>query len=283
MVEVLSQTWQAKLADLIASSDTSLFIAAPFIKHAAAQWVLDSLKGQGPQRTTVVTDISADSVLGGSLDLNALLLFSDSLRKLAIFDVRRLHAKVYVADEKQAIITSGNLTSAAFARNYEYGVVLTEPLMVRQVTRDMERYTNAGRQVSRKELANLEEVSLDLRRQYQRASGQVEAEARRGLARAWDEIAGNIGVPKGLYETGSARFKDPIVESLSSHEPLTTAQLCRVIQEAWPYLCDDTILRIAKDGSRKRQWRHDIHTAQETLQRNNVIRRDERGLWHIRR
>lgn len=284
MVEFLSRPWQTKLADLLASSDQSLLIATPYIKRDAAQWLLDTLTSRRqaqPIRTTVITDISPQSALNASLDLDALLLLATSLRRIAIFDVHRLHAKVYLADEKQAIITSANFTSSAFTANYEYGILVTDPEMVKKVSSDMRSYAGAGRQVTRAELARLDETTGDFRREYERATERAAEGARRELTREWDRIASTFGAPPGLHEIGSARFKGPIMKMLASQGPLTTKQLCEAIQAFWPYLCDDTLMRVAKDGTRKRQWRHDIHTAQETLQRAGMLRRDAKGLWHI--
>ena len=264
--------------------DESLLIATPYIKHDAAQWLLAELSARQREQSmqaTIMTDISPESSLSASLDIRALILFADYFQHVSIFDVRRLHAKVYVADEKQAIITSGNLTSSAFATNYEYGVIVTEPTMVKQVSKDLQDYAKAGRQVSRTELARLDEASRDLVAQYKQGAGRLGAGMRRELTNEWDKIATAFGAPLGLHETGSARFKGPIIEVLASRGPLTTKELCQVVQASWPYLCDNTLMRIAKDGTRKRQWRHDIHTAQETLQRQGVLRRDAQGLWRL--
>jgi hypothetical protein len=226
-----------------------------------------------------MTDISPESVIGASLDIDALLLFADNLQRVTVFDVHRLHAKVYVADEEQAIITSGNLTSSAFATNYEYGVMVTDPGMVKKVSKDMQNYAKAGRQVGRAELVRLSDASRDFLGRYQQTSGRLETGARRELTREWDKIAASFGAAPGLRETGSARFKAPIIEVLTSLGPLTTRELCQAIQASWPHLCDDSLMRVARDGTRKRRWRHDVHTAQETLQRSGLLRRDARGLW----
>ena len=285
-VQLLSRPWQAKLVDLLASSKESLLIATPYIKHGAAEWLLDELSGRRRGQsieTTIMTDISPASVLDAGLDIHALVLFADRVQPVTIFDVHRLHAKVYVADERQAIITSGNLTSSAFTANCEYGVLVTEPKVVKKVRRDMDDYASAGRQVSRAELARLDEVSRDFVGQYQRSAGRLDTGARRELTREWKKIAATFGAGPRPHEAGSARFKGPIIEVLTSRGPLTTKRLCEVIQSSWPNLCDDSLIRVAKDGTRKRRWRHDIHTAQETLQRSGLLRRDAEGLWHIGR
>ena len=264
--------------------DESLLIATPYIKHDAAQWLLAELHGRQREESiqaTIMTDVSPESALNASLDIGALLLLADHLTRVSIFDIHRLHAKVYIADEKQAIITSGNLTSSAFSTNYEYGVIVTEPTMVKRVSDDLQDYAKAGRQVSRAELARLDEATRDFVTQYRQGAGRLGAGMRRDLTNEWDRIATAFGAPLGLHETGSARFKGPIIEVLTSRGPLTTKELCEVVQASWPYLCDNTLMRMAKDGTRKRQWRHDIHTAQETLQRQGVLRRDAQGLWRL--
>lgn len=283
-IQLVSRQWQASLADLLAESDESLLLATPYMKYGAAEWVVDRLSSRTrppPSRTTILTDISPASTLGSSLDLGALLLFAKTLPGVTIFDVQRLHAKVYVAPDKRAIVASGNLTSSAFSTNHEYGVVVTDPEVARQVHSDMQACARLGRQVSPDELVRLDEASRGLVAHYQRSAEPLGAGMRRELAIEWDNIAADFGAPSGLHEMGSARFKGPIVEALASRGPLTTKQLCQAIQLSWPYLCDDTLMRVARDGSRKRQWRHDVHTAQETLQRADVLRRDTAGLWHL--
>ena len=283
-LKFVSRGWQTSLADLLADAEESLLLATPYIKCDAAEWLVHTLSGRGrppPSQTTVMTDISPASTLGASLDLGALLLFAQTLPGVTIVHVQRLHAKVYVARDKRAIIASGNLTPSAFARNHEYGVVVTDPQAVTKVYSDMQDYARLGRQVSRDELVRLNEASRDLVVKHQRSAERLGEGIRRELAIEWDKIAAHFGAPSGLHEMGSARFKGPIVEVLASRGPLATKQLCQAIQKSWPYLCDDALMRVAKDGSKKRQWRHDVHTAQETLQRAGLLRRDVTGLWHL--
>ena len=66
-----------------------------------------------------------------------------------------LHAKVFVADETAAIVTSGNLTRSALDRNLEYGVLLREPDLVRAVRGHMLSFERLGSQVDATTLAEL--------------------------------------------------------------------------------------------------------------------------------
>jgi len=284
MIQLVARPWQEQLGALASSSKFSFHLAAPYIKRAPAEWLLRNLtagKNKESLNTTVVTDISADNVLGAGLDIDALLFFADNLEQTRIFDVPRLHAKVFIADARRAIVTSGNLTTAAFVANYEYGVYVSDAKLVRGIVTDVERYARSGRQVGRVELARLTRLSKDLRKDFQQSIAKDRARAREVFDNERIKVASGLGIPPESLEAGSVRFKRPIMETLASEGPLSTKELCAIVQLAWPELCDDTVLRVAKDGSRKRQWRHDIHTAQETLQRGGLIERDGQGRWRV--
>jgi phosphatidylserine/phosphatidylglycerophosphate/cardiolipin synthase-like enzyme len=46
-----------------------------------------------------------------------------------------LHAKATVADEQAALVTSANLTEAAFDRNIEVGILTRDQLLAASLTR----------------------------------------------------------------------------------------------------------------------------------------------------
>jgi len=55
-----------------------------------------------------------------------------------------LHAKVYIADDTEAVVTSANMTDSGLAHNFEYGVRFSEPSVVRQIRQDVEAYALLG-------------------------------------------------------------------------------------------------------------------------------------------
>ena len=65
-------------------------------------------------------------MLSGSFDIAALCFLQNSLRRCEVVNVPRLDAKVYVADEACAIVTSANLTPSGLDLNLEYGIGLTD-------------------------------------------------------------------------------------------------------------------------------------------------------------
>ena len=47
--------------------------------------------------------------------------------------VSQLHAKIYVVDRKEAIVTSANLTKGGIDDNYEAGIWLNDPAVLKEI------------------------------------------------------------------------------------------------------------------------------------------------------
>ncbi len=50
-----------------------------------------------------------------------------------IIQVALLHAKIYMVDRKEAIVTSANLTKGGTESNYEGGIWLKDPAMLKEI------------------------------------------------------------------------------------------------------------------------------------------------------
>lgn len=69
-----------------------------------------------------------------SSDINALKTILQ--KGGAVYNFQRLHAKIYLFDDKKAIITSANLTYSGLKRNFEYGVLIDELSLVSSICKD---------------------------------------------------------------------------------------------------------------------------------------------------
>jgi phosphatidylserine/phosphatidylglycerophosphate/cardiolipin synthase-like enzyme len=49
--------------------------------------------------------------------------------------VALLHAKIYMADRKEAIVTSANLTKGGTEANYEGGIWVKDPVVLKEICR----------------------------------------------------------------------------------------------------------------------------------------------------
>ena len=47
--------------------------------------------------------------------------------------VAKLHAKIYMADRKEAIVTSANLTKGGTEANYEGGIWVNDPVVLKEI------------------------------------------------------------------------------------------------------------------------------------------------------
>lgn len=59
-----------------------------------------------------------------------------------------LHAKCVVVDERQVLVTSANLTEAAYYRNIECGVLVNDPAFAQQITRQFQGLAMSARLVA---------------------------------------------------------------------------------------------------------------------------------------
>ncbi|HTS19663.1 MAG TPA: phospholipase D-like domain-containing protein [Verrucomicrobiae bacterium] len=272
MIELYPSPWRGVFESFLSGVGADLLIASPFIKSSEAEWICDALASKSV-RLQVLTDIRAESILSGSLDISALRLFARASRDSKIIAVPRLHAKVYVRDEDLAIITSANLTPSGLEANYEYGVGLREPKLVRQIRSDLESYGRVGSAVDSKLLDDISQVSHDLVDEFQRVQRSAKAELRKEfnqkLRRAKVEfLRAQVG-----NRSAHSLYSEAIVYVLSK-APLTTAELHPRIQQLLPDLCDDSI-ELVIDGQRfGKRWKHAVRNAQQFLKRQGVIRFD---------
>lgn len=102
------------------------------------------------------------------MDLDALSELGKNVPGFELTHLPSVHAKVYVADWRMAIVTSGNLTQPGLCGNIEYGVALSDESMVKQVRSDVEGYASLGAKVSIDDIAALSAEMQHLRRSFSR-------------------------------------------------------------------------------------------------------------------
>ena len=145
-------------------------MAAPFIKLGEAQWLCDQVR-TGVEITTLAK-IDSQAVGMSALDIAALRCLRQSSPAAELIALPNLHAKVFVADEQAAIVTSGNLTRSGIDRNIEYGVLFREPCLAGKVRSDMLRFAAMGSRVGPDALAEMEPLEAELRRAWDEATGR---------------------------------------------------------------------------------------------------------------
>lgn len=165
-MNLIKSPWSDVFSEFGRSVQSQAILAAPFIGSGPLADLANSFDSANPPRVELITNLSTDSLLQGTVDSGAIANFCRSLPDVAVRHLPGLHAKVYVTDNHSAIITSGNLTRAALNRNYEYGIRITEQDLVRQITDDVQEYASLGSQVTLVELDELTEIAKSFRSTY---------------------------------------------------------------------------------------------------------------------
>jgi len=157
MIEALETPITNRFMELVSQSNDNILLCSPFIKKD----VVDQLLSAKPFDTQVDV-ITASNTLNykrGSSDISAIKTLVDQG-----FDVRNynnLHAKIYVFDDKKALVTSSNLTNGGFSRNFEYGLLISEDkVLVQKIRHDFYvifRDKNVGK-YTKENLSELEKI-----------------------------------------------------------------------------------------------------------------------------
>lgn len=284
MIEIglIKSPWQEKFLQLISVVERDLLLVSPFIKAGPADQITNTLKKRGLDREvhiTVLTNLRPESTLNGSLDLEALVNLSNDLPRFELIHMPGLHAKVYVADEQMAIVTSANLTNPGLVGNLEYGTAFTNKQTVQQIRTDFTNYSLLGASVSTGSIEALLSETKQLKTLFQQAESSIKKEARLAFRNKLEETRTQILRQRAKGKTTQAMLSEAIL-FLLSRKPMTTAELQPLVQQLQPDLCDDSIDRVIDGVHFGKRWKHHVRSAQQALKQRGAISK-EGGLWHL--
>ncbi len=274
--------WGDQLLELLSLANKNLLLACPFITRTTTKWIFNHLvslgKGQDLQ-IVCITNIRPESVLAGSLELDGLADLGRRFGQFRLFHMPSLHAKVYVADHKCAIITSGNLTEGGLKGNCEYGVFLRDATQVMEIRADFEGYSRLGALVSVDEAVTLANDLSRVRGLYQATERKVIREAggvfRKKLLEAQEKV-----LRFRARGTSTQAIFCNTIEYLLAKGPLRTAEMHPLIQRLHPDICDDRIDRVIDGVNFGKKWKHHVRTAQQALKRAHKIEFDGEK-WYL--
>jgi phosphatidylserine/phosphatidylglycerophosphate/cardiolipin synthase-like enzyme len=128
MAGLLCSPWGQEFELLLDGAENSLILCAPYVGAGPCRLLVDRMRHWGRSASVdvrVLTDLSRDNLLSGATDVASLLRLADAIPRTTIRFLPSLPAKVYIADDKRAVVTSSNFTDSGILRNFEYGVLLT--------------------------------------------------------------------------------------------------------------------------------------------------------------
>lgn len=255
-------------------------IVSPFITSEPLQHISSRLRKRKSPQIKILTDLAVASMIQGSTSPQALVEFCSTVPSTEIRHLPGLHAKVYAADRREAIITSANLTRGGLLTNYEYGVLLSDPSVVGQIVDDLEGYATLGANVSLPKLIQVADIAAQLRNRHL----QVLASARREAESTFQELVAEAEDTILQLRASSSRSNNAIFSRtilyLLRRGPLSTTQLHPLVKKIHPDLCDDRIDRVIQGVRFGKRWKHMVRNAQQSLKQQGLINYDGQR-WHL--
>lgn len=269
------------LLEVLDRAHDELFLVSPYIKTNEVDWLLEQLAKRKARlrQIRLVTDIRSENVLSGSLDLEALERLIDSQPSAQVINLPRLHAKVYIADTKFALVTSGNLTRPGMETNYEYGVGLDDPITVKVVRDDMESYSQLGGSVTRATISTLKAAAEEVQKDYDAQKREAVRKLRHKVGKALEVVESRFLQAHIGNRTAHSLFAEAIRYHLSKR-PASTRELHEVVRRLLPDLCDDTRDLVINGQHFGKKWKHVVRTAQVFLRRKGEIKLIGKE-WHL--
>jgi len=281
-VSLIRSPWSKTLDKLVFLADDHLLIACPYLKRSITRRITSLLDQRGicgSVSVILVADLRPESSLAGSMDLDALSELGRALPGFELTHLPGVHAKVYVADFKMAIVTSGNLTEPGVSRNVEYGIALTEEGLVKEIRSDLEGYASLGARVSMDDVAALSAEMEELKALFQQAQKSIRKRARRAFEDRLKSTNLRLLRQRAKGKTTHAIFSDTL-RFILAKGPLRTEELQPLVQLLHPDLCDDSADRVIDGVHFGKKWKHNVRTAQQFLKRHGEIRFDGER-WHL--
>lgn len=273
---LIKSPWTDSLCNLVSVVEDDLLIACPFVKRSGTDHILSQLDGRGltkSVRVGLITDLRPESALAGSMDLDALAELGEHIPNFRLTHLPGVHAKVYIADVKMAIVTSGNLTHSGLRGNVEYGIALRNKAMVREIRADIEGFGLLGADIATEGLAMLSSEMRELKALFSQAQRSIHKQARRVFEESLEEAHLRLLRQRVKSRSINAVFSDTI-RFLLGRGPLQTSEIHPLLQSIHPDICDDSVDRIIDGVSYGKKWKHHVRNAQQYLKRQGEVSYD---------
>lgn len=281
-VSLLSGSWDSQFADLLGSAEKFLLLASPFITRRVTGWAGNCLSKNtccAQLRIVCLTNLKIDSVLSGSLELEGIIEMGRAFPGFSVVHMPSLHAKVFIADNKRAIITSGNLTDGGLRNNCEYGASIRTPRLVKEVRHDFEGFAHLGAQLSIEEIEEFSAELQGLRATYQAQNRRLLNDVRTKFKSRLRNAEDRVLQFRARSTTTQGVFRKTILYLLAK-SPLKTSELHPLIQKIHPDLCDDAVDRVIGGLNFGKKWKHHVRSAQQALKREGLANFDGER-WRI--
>jgi len=126
-MEIYLKNWYDKLLGELAHTKR-LRVASPFVKEQVVRRIQSQFDFDNFE---LITRFNLGDFASNVSSLEGLRFSVEN--GATVYGIRQLHSKVYLFDNRAAIITSANLTSGGLINNYECGIYLTDEIVIQNL------------------------------------------------------------------------------------------------------------------------------------------------------
>jgi HKD family nuclease len=285
-MQTLKSPFVEQLKNTLQKSKNEVIVSSPFINKQGADIFLSAIAGKPDIDVKIITNLSVKNIVADITQPDALLTICKNIKKISIVSLARLHAKVYIVDESEVIVTSANLTSGGLIGNFEYGILTSDISAIRTIKQDILDYAALG---STFDIEILKKINLQKQK-----IGMIKTEAIQNMG--YSELKRTLKTVKQNIETElvinkikekktiNSIFSETIMYLLSRYGRLTTKEIHRFSQQIHPELCNDNDDRVINVKHFGKRWKHLVRKAQQSLkERGLIVKEGETGnqLWFI--
>ena len=238
MTQISTPSWNL-LKQVVEKANQQLLICSPWLAKSGLLELREYLNSIGQLTTlrkicfwTRLADANTDS----EFLLELILELQAKGVQASLRDSPSLHAKIYLADENLALVTSANLSESGFERNLEIATLTEDPALLKQILTVVRSIEISMQEVSLDQLQYFvrEQRPLILQKEEQTVNPEP------GVTPVWREQAQDV-----LQEPTIARNGEAVVVSHTTDEPSQAVVLKyksysidEIFRKAWAQLSD---------------------------------------------
>ena len=242
----LLSPWKNEFIDVLGKTKEELFISSPFINVEGVKILSEAMETNASIEISLITSLTTKNIVNGITEPVALLELYKQFDKVRISSLGRLHAKVYLIDNKIGIITSANLTRGGLINNFEYGVLIDDENLISNIKEDMLKYRSLGNILDKSLLEKINEEANEIYRIKNETDEIIKKTQLANLLRKSAEKL-DVDLLKNRIRGGktiNAIFSETILYLLEKKGALRTDELHLLIQAIHPDICDDSVDRV---------------------------------------
>lgn len=242
--------------NLISKSNEEILLCAPYVKKEIVKRILEYKKEN--TKLSLITVCYAGNFQSGASDVDAIKLLLEN--NVKIYNYQQLHAKIYIFDNEQAIITSSNLTYSGFVKNYEYGCLVNKDNIVSDIINDCNEMINNKKvcgEFDFDKIKDIKKIIKSTNRNDVKTDGEldniivVKNETFETLSKGKKEVINIINIiDKNDFNLNDIKLFEDHFKKLhpTTKDPISTVR--RILQE----LRDIGLIKFYGNGKYKKLW-----------------------------